>query len=39
MGITTTKFSALNSLTGLIAIFMGPICGILMDKFGVEIGL
>lgn len=39
MGITTTKFSALNSLTGLIAIFMSPICGILMDKFGVELGL
>jgi hypothetical protein len=39
MGISTTQFSALNSMTGLVAIFMAPLCGILMDKFGCDIGL
>ena len=39
MGITTTQFSWLNSFASMLAIFVAPVCGSLMDKVGVEVGL
>jgi hypothetical protein len=39
MSISTTQFSWLNSLGSLLGILTAPFFGIMMDRFGVEVGL